>query len=306
MSGSVDKMEGSGTTAFPCDLCGADEPLEIPEARLYTGDQPLHACGRCGFVYVRDRRDSQAIADSWSNDIYGDTYTARMPAVKARQTFVADMMDVELEVQGKWVVDIGSGEGQFLEILAAPPYNARVLGIEPSAANCKIMASQGIDAFEGTVESFLASNHPAIGQADIVTIMWTLENCEQCNVMVDAARRILKPGGHVLIATGSRLMVPFKKPLHTYLGTNPADTHCFRFSRNTLNGLLAKHGFANVAENQWLTSEWMVLIGEKRSETEKLEWTGDDPGQVLDFFRRWHQETEQFYPRQTVADPLAQ
>jgi hypothetical protein len=47
----------------------------------------------CGFVYVGERRDPQAIADSWSNRLYGKAYTARIPWVKARRVFVAGFID---------------------------------------------------------------------------------------------------------------------------------------------------------------------------------------------------------------------
>lgn len=45
-----------------CDLCGSDDPIEISYSRLYTGNQPIHIYGICGFVYVRARHSSEEIA----------------------------------------------------------------------------------------------------------------------------------------------------------------------------------------------------------------------------------------------------
>jgi SAM-dependent methyltransferase len=283
-----------GTRIYDCDLCGCADAVEVPHAREYTGNQPIHICSGCGFVYVRERRDPQAIADSWSNELYGKIYTARMPWVKARQIFVADFIDVEIGLKGKRLCDIGSGEGQFLQMVRDRPYEAEVFGIEPSAANCRLHAAAGIPCFEGTIESFMAAGQRE-PDFDIAAIMWTVENCNSCIELVSSAWKLLKPGGHVCIATGSRLLVPFKKPLQHYLGKNPADTHCFRFSANTLRGLLARCGFATTSINHYIANDILCVIGRKMPAGTAIAWEKDDPNEVADFFRRWHVETRDHY-----------
>ncbi|SMP83141.1 hypothetical protein SAMN06295888_1742 [Desulfonatronum zhilinae] len=79
---------------------------------------------------MQHRRDPEAIARCWSEELYGSQYTARIPAVKARQVYVADFLDMSIGLQDNLLVDIGAGEGQFLEI-AAREYKARPFGIEP-------------------------------------------------------------------------------------------------------------------------------------------------------------------------------
>ena len=71
-------------------------------------------------------------------------------------------------------------------------------------------------------------------QFDIVTLNWTLENTGDCMDVLERARKLLNPDGHICVATGSRILVPFKKPLSTYFSDNPADLHCFRWSANSL------------------------------------------------------------------------
>ena len=46
-----------------CDACDADEPIEIEVLWRFT-DTPISVCGRCGFVYVVERRSSRAVADA--------------------------------------------------------------------------------------------------------------------------------------------------------------------------------------------------------------------------------------------------
>lgn len=287
-------MDPLEKTVFACDVCGADDPAEIEVARAYTGGQPLHACRGCGFVYVRERRSAQSIADSWSNEI-SDTYTARIPAMKARQTYVAETIDTEIGLSGKKLCDIGGGEGQFIQFVTGPEYGATAYAVEPSAPYCQQLAELGIDHFNGTVESFRHSEaYESYAPFDIVTIMWTLENCNDCRTMLDVAWEILDPGGHVVVATGSRILVPFKKPLQSYLNAAPLDYHSFRFSANSLRGLLAVCGFEVVFVNRYIDTDFLCVIGQKTDRSREIGWQRDDYEEVLDYFRRWHVESQHY------------
>ena len=246
---------------FPCDLCESEESSEIEVARHYMGDGRLHVCKSCGFVYVRHRRSAQAIADEWSDELYETSYTARIPAIVGRQTYVAEFIHSEIGLKGKSVCDVGAGEGLFLDMIREDRFGADVFGIEPSRANGTLMANLDIDHFVGTIEDYAASKTDQ--KYDIATIMWTLENCQSCLGMLRSTADLLKPGGHVVVSTGSRILVPFKKPLHYYLGPTGADTHAFRFSANALARALALSGFEVVAQNRYVDSDCLAMIGAK-------------------------------------------
>lgn len=273
---------------YPCDLCQSWEAVEVPFARLYTNDQPIHICKKCGFVYVRMRRSPEKIADAWSEELYGDEYTARIPAVKARQVYVADFIDTTIGLKGKTLMDIGAGEGQFLEIIR-DLYRANVFGIEPSGINCNKMSAARIDCFQGTIEEYMASGQ--VTKVNIVTVIWTLENCNSCRAMLEGAHRMLGTDGHVVVATGSRILVPFKKPLFDYLGDNPSDTHCFRFSANSLKGLLAISGFEPLEINRYLDTDVLCVIARKADFGQAIQWEGDNYLDIHNFFERWHHES---------------
>ena len=87
-------MQESTYTEFPCDICGSSDAVEIPHVRDYTGGQPIHICTKCGFVYVQQRRSAEAIAEVWSEEIFGAGYTAAIPAVRAR-------LGCSMRVQGR-------------------------------------------------------------------------------------------------------------------------------------------------------------------------------------------------------------
>ncbi len=286
---------------YDCDLCGSSELEAIEVLRRYTGDWDLHVCTGCGFVQIARRRTPQELQHVWAEELYradegerlsDKTYTARMPAVKARQTFAADFIDEAVSLAGKTVCDIGAGEGQFLDMIKAPPYGAEVFAIEPSADNCRLMSAAGHENFPGTIEDYMATEPER--RFDVVTLIWTLENCQSASGVLSAAYDLLKPGGHVAVATGSRILVPFKKPLHYYLGTS-SDIHPFHFSANALRGLYAESGFEVTDVNRFIDSDYLVTVGRKTERRQPIPWQGDDWKAVKAFFERWDAETQNHY-----------
>lgn len=283
-----------GYKEFPCDLCGSFEAIKVPYASEYTKGQDIHICKNCGFVYVKRRRSYDQIAQVWSKELFGKAYTAKSPLMLARHTYVAEFIEQNLSLKNKNVCDVGAGEGQFLNLIKKN-YNASVFGIEPSETNCKMMKEEGIQHFQGTMEGYLESFYHKKYKADIVTLMWTLENATSCNDLLRGSRKILKAGGFLVVVTGSRLLVPFAKPLYLYLNSNPADAHPSRFSFNTLTSFLNKTGFKVSYVNQYLNDSLALCMIAKKCEVNKaLSIKGDDFKQVSNFFKRWHRETKYY------------
>ncbi len=296
-------MTPKGLSLNPCDLCGGASLAEIECSKHYSGGWPAHVCRDCGFVQVALRRSPEAIQKSWADELYradaktrlsDKTYTARMPAVHARQVFAADFLAEAVALKGKRVVDIGAGEGDFLAMLQGPGFGAKGFAIEPAAANVELLKTAGIDCFHGTLEAYMASGDATKRRFDVATLVWTLENCQSASGVLKAAAAILDDGGHVLVATGSRILVPFKKPLQYYFGAN-MDVHPFHFSVNCLKGLLAVAGFETTHVNRFVDNDYLTVVGRKAAPGKKIPWQGDDADRVLAFFERWHRETQNHY-----------
>lgn len=277
---------------YACDICGADDAVEVPHVREYTGGQVIHICKSCGFVYVRERRTHKEIADVWSKELFGKGkgYTSRTPLMLARHNYVAEFIDQAAGLRGKVVCDIGAGEGQFLNIVKKD-YGAEAFGIEPSGDNCKTLAGLGIPYFNGTCEEYVEKRSPS-KEIDIVTMMWTLENSTSCNDLIKGAWDILKDGGYIVVATGSRILVPFQKPLDMYLSKNPVDAHCFRFSMRSLSSILAKNKFSVSKINDYLNDGILCVIARKTDKASGIK--KDDHKKVVEFFEKWHNETKYF------------
>ncbi len=277
-------------SAGQCPICGAEDAHEIPCGRRYTQGWPIHVCAGCGLVLVRQRRSAAEIARVWSDELYGESpdsksvlYQPTLPAVLARMTYVVETLDQRVGLSGKRLADIGAGTGVLLDLAAA--WGAQAFGIEPSAANCARLRKRGHACHEGTIESYVGED-----KHDLVTIAWTLENTPDPCAMLAAAHRMLAEGGRLCVATGSRILVPFKKPLDTYLGAGNPDIHPFHFSARTLQAILAVSGFRATTVNSYIDSDVLCVIAEKGD----AEWLGDPPAAVLAFFERWDRETNQY------------
>lgn len=282
------------------DFSGLGEMLEIPTSKLYTNGEPLHVCKDTGLVRVKNLRSSFETAKAWSEEVYKpefteDTYTARIPAVRARHTYVADFADTNIGLSEKKICDIGAGEGQFLEIISKNPYQAKVYGIEPSKKNCAMLNKNGFECYNGTIEEFSKSSNFIKDKFDVITAMWTLVNTSSCLDMVSIAYDMLKTGGHIVVGEGSRILVPFKKPMHYYLQKMALDLHPFHFSANSLQNLLKVVGFEIVHVNRFIDTDYLCIIARKPDAEIKNDYQVDNYNDVISFFERWHIETKNFY-----------
>jgi ubiquinone/menaquinone biosynthesis C-methylase UbiE len=267
----------------PCDICDCREAYRLPQADEF-GSGGVFVCHDCAFIHVKERRSSEEIAASWGQ-IFGEGYTSRWPAVEARLRYVAMLFDQRHGWKNKHVLEIGAGEGRFLDI-ARELGAAHCAGIEPFEGNCERIRKAGHTAFQGTAEQ------APVGQYhfDVVVILWTLENCQNCTRMLEIARRFLCQGGSLVVATGSRILVPFKKPLSTYFSQTAPDTHSYRFSAKSLVRALNKSGFNHVELNDFRQCDWLVAEAQVRKTTDLVYQSSDDPQEVLDYFRRWGEQ----------------
>lgn len=282
------------------DFNGHGEMIEIPCSKYYTNKQSLYICKNTGLVRAKVLRTAKEIADAWSNEVYSSkfdnkTYTARIPAVKARHTYVADFAHMHLNLTGKTVCDIGAGEGQFFEIISGTNYQANCYGIEPSKKNCQQLLKKGFNCYTGTIEEYSHSNLISKDKFDVITIMWTLVNSASCLDMIKSAYQMLKPGGHIVLAEGSRILVPFKKPLHYYLQKLDVDLHPYHFSVNSLSNLLKVTGFKIIKINRYIDSDYLCIIGKKTNKLKESSFEVDNYTEVLSFFERWDIETQKYY-----------
>lgn len=268
-----------------CELCGTKAYHFLPESRRFGSGQ-VWVCDGCGFVTVPRnlRRSSAEVAAAWGA-VYGEGYTAAWPAVVARMHYVAEIFSKRHGWTGKEHVDIGAGEGAFCSLVRE--YGGVPFGIEPSQRNNDRLRSIAIRRFQGTIEQFMVEPRMKGLYFDVATILWTLENTADPIGMLKGARSLLSEGGTLIVATGSRILVPYKKPLSTYFSQNAPDLHCSRFSAKSLSRALHLAGFNHVELNDYMQSDWLVAMARVVKHPDTVYMAKDDPQEVLEYFRKW-------------------
>ena len=268
MTGTGSSMDTS--TSHACDLCGSSDRTELRQAARF-GSGGVFVCNDCGFVYVPIRRTQEELNAFWTAAYSNGIYSARWPAVQARLEYVKCWYGEKFGWRGKRVFEIGAGEGVFLDkirLLAMSAY-----GCEPAFIG-------------GALPGWTDQTIPEMDKFDVVAILWTLENTLDCVGVLKKAREMLKPDGHLLVATGSRLMVPFKKPIELYFSQNPPDTHCYRFSGSSLENALHQGGFSEVRNNPYREQDWLVIVG-RPYDGAMGDVQAEPANSVLRFFDEW-------------------
>jgi len=135
-------------------------------------------------------------------------------------------------LEGKTVLDIGCGGGILAEALAGR--GASVTGIDMAPASLEVArlhlheSGLEVDYQLGTAEAFAEAN-PA--RFDIVTCLELLEHVPHPESVIDAAARLLKPGGLLFLSTINRNPKSFALGIvaaEYLLGLLPRGTHEYR------------------------------------------------------------------------------
>ena len=105
-----------------------------------------------------------------------------------------NQMALEAIRPGDKILDIGCGEGKFLQ--KALVKSKSVYGIELNAKAAGVAVENGIEVHTETIEVH-AINH--IGYYDMVCMFQVLEHIYEVNEFLEASLKVLKPGGKLII-----------------------------------------------------------------------------------------------------------
>tara|TARA_B110001454_G_C12689067_1_gene421545 strand:+ start:633 stop:1544 length:912 start_codon:yes stop_codon:yes gene_type:complete len=276
------------------DFKGVGKYVSVPHINQYSKTD-VNICKFSGLVTVIKRRSDKQIAKEWSNKIFSNKfsktkYTANIPAVIARQTYVFETLKKLTKLNNKFICDIGAGEGQFLDLVKKNFPNAKTFGVEPSKKNSIYLKKKGHKYFCGTIQEFRKLKKIK-KKFDVVTIMWTLVNTSSCLEMVNIAHEIIKKNGIILVAESSRILVPFKKPLNLYFSPLKSDLHPFHFSKNSLKNLLIINKFNPIFVNRYIDTDYILVAAKKLNKIKFNKIEIDNYKKVVNFFKRWHKDT---------------
>jgi 2-polyprenyl-3-methyl-5-hydroxy-6-metoxy-1,4-benzoquinol methylase len=229
-----------------CAVCesSASEPLIVRK-----GHQVVK-CGDCGLVYMSPRpRRRQELHALYTDDAYCRRQI--LHAGHAGRTNEAQwrLAQVERHVARRGrLLDVGCSTASFL--VAARDKGWDVTGLDVSSGAIDYAKSVlGLSAVVGTLEE---SRLPA-ASFDVITVFECIEHMPDPAGALEAASRLLRPDGVLVITTPNIDGLVPRVTYHLLARTIGAwehptpPHHVYQFSRRTLAALLHKTGFCEVA-----------------------------------------------------------
>lgn len=229
-----------------CNLCGSRDHRVIWEGRDWAygcpGSFTMVRCHACGLVYL-DPRPGPAEAGAY----YPPEYEPYQRTARAFRSPILDWIQrkrlrsrvraVSRLAAGGSLLDVGCGSGGFLrEISRLNRWQAS--GVEINGAMARFAREQlGLEVRQGTLEEAGFSKDAF----DVVTMWDVLEHLHDPGAALTEVRRILKPGGWLLVSTPSAGSLDARLFGRYWIGLD-MPRHLYVFSRKTLEAELRKAG----------------------------------------------------------------
>jgi SAM-dependent methyltransferase len=224
----------------PCDICRSSEARLRFTAmdRLGLATEPflITECVGC-----RVWRTLPEMSDRETAQFYPEEYWGRKPEaawIRASQSGKLAFWR-QCKAPGGRILDVGCGAGFFL--CALPDERWEKFGVEtgPGAVAMARRLLEGRTIVQGT----LAEAALSTAFFDVVTFWSSLEHTSEPRRNLLEARRILKPGGTVIVQAPNASSYQAKRFKGDWFALD-APRHRYHFSIDSLTRLLAETGFA--------------------------------------------------------------
>lgn len=145
---------------------------------MFTLDYSLWRCNNCDLVYADPLKAGSDEFYTWVTDHEGYYPTKETPRWEWMQT-----VDWIRKNKIKSVLEIGCGEGAFLEYCMANLDNVECVGIDMTKNSCDKAAAKGLTVYCGTIEKYLA-DYPN-KKFDVVVSFHCLEHADNPKEFVE-------------------------------------------------------------------------------------------------------------------------
>ena len=230
----------SARETVACELCGRDDASPLHQKHGFQ----LVRCGGCHLVFVSPRPTAQALAEIYRSDSFTHHQLDHAEDARARREAVArlELLERYRPERGR-LLDVGCSAGAFLAIARERGWEVAGLDINPAAVEV-VRRRLACSAWVGTLDDV---DQPA--GFDAITLLDSLEHMPHPVAALAKVRRLLHPGGVVLVTTPNidgwlpRVTYQlFARTIGAWEHPGPP-AHIYQFSRRTLHAALERAGF---------------------------------------------------------------
>lgn len=251
-----------------CPVCGDARIHPVLEVKDYTVSGkifPVWHCDACSARFTQDVPEKDAIGAYYQSDDYishSDTKEGIVNRLyhSVRSITLASKRRLVENASGKKagrLLDIGCGTGAFLNAIHQAGWT--VTGLEPDpGARDKATKRYGLAV--RSIEDLFALE---AGSFDVITLWHVLEHVHDLSAYVGEFKRLLAPGGTLLIAVPN-----YTSGDAAHYGAQWAaydvPRHLYHFSPASMEKLLAPAGFAVVQKKpMWFDSFYVSMLSER-------------------------------------------
>jgi SAM-dependent methyltransferase len=256
-----------------CCLCETSEAKLVGSGRDFEYDScadtfSAFQCETCGLVYLNPRPSVSEFktiypdsyhAFEFSEEQYGFVYTVRRRLEAKRLLSWCDGIGADAKI-----LDIGCGDGFHLDLLAEFGKKDWVLnGVDMDERAVEICLGKGLDVFCGTLDD--AGFEEA--SFDLAFTVQTVEHVAEPVRFLNEIRKLLKPGGRLIVVTDNTDSLDFSINKKSYWGGYHFPRHWNLFNRSNIKKLAERTGFnvesitTQVSPVNWTYSIRNMLVG---------------------------------------------
>jgi SAM-dependent methyltransferase len=233
-----------------CCICGTREaePVGVGEDFEYrtSPDSFLTVrCDRCGVVYLDPRPARAELATiypdhyhafEFDEDRFGLVYRVRRRLEARRLLTAAGALGPKAAI-----LDVGCGDGFHLDVLREygdESWQLEGVDLDPRAAEAA--EARGLNVHRGAIEELdLEPDH-----YDFAILVQTIEHVGDPASLLRAVRRVLRPGGRLLVVTDNTGTLDFAVAKRRHWGGYHFPRHWYLFDARSLALLATRTGFA--------------------------------------------------------------
>ncbi|MCW5575114.1 MAG: class I SAM-dependent methyltransferase [Burkholderiales bacterium] len=191
-------MKSPGVSYITACPVGCTAALNDTTLQLREG--ALRRCSSCGQLLssASEARYSETMAqfdDSTFNVITGRAQARRDAVARKRLARIAALLGKS--PQDIRLCDVGCSRGQFVAAALAAGFNAE--GVEPAPQIAQVTRDAGLPVHTGLLED----RHYEDASFDALTLFEVVEHLRAPLPLLAECRRVLKPGGILMISTGN-------------------------------------------------------------------------------------------------------